>query len=63
MHLHAKPPALVPQEHSREIEKLSKAALMDMVWSFSVRCAGTEDADTVMSEFRREREAVEAARR
>ncbi len=62
MHIHAKPPVMVPQDHWREIEKLSKAALMDMVWSFSVRCAGSEDAEAVIGEFRRERDAIQAVR-
>jgi hypothetical protein len=62
MHVHAKPPILVPAEHCREIEKLSKAALMDLAWSFAVRCAGKEQPAEVMAELRAERDAVLAAR-
>lgn len=37
MHLKNIPPALVPYKHTGELEKLSKAALMDMVWSLASR--------------------------
>lgn len=35
MHLKAKPPIFVPQQFRAEIESLSKAALMDLVWDFA----------------------------
>lgn len=59
MHLNARPPVLVPSTHWQEIEKLSKAALMDMVWSFAGRCSeSADDAEAVMREFRAERDVV-----
>jgi len=63
MHLKNKRPVLVPREHEFEIERLSKAALMDMAWSFAVRCCGEEgNHELAMTEFRRERDGVLAAR-
>jgi hypothetical protein len=62
MSRNAKPPALVRAKHRAEVERLSKAALVDMVWSFAVRCAGNDLPAEVMAEFRREREAVLTAR-
>jgi len=41
----AKPPVLVPREYRAELAKLSKAALMDMVWNYAMSRAsasGTE---------------------
>lgn len=35
MHMKAKPPIFVPDVYRAEIEKLSKAALMDLVWDFA----------------------------
>ena len=62
MNLKNQPPVLVPAEFCDEIEKLSKAALMDLAWSFSIRCAGNENAADVMKAFRQERTAIMAAR-
>lgn len=60
MHRKAQPPAFVPHEHRAEIEKLSKAALMDMVWDYAMQLAGEgEDAtDAIMREFRDRREII-----
>lgn len=60
MHLKAQPPVFVPYEHRAEIEKLSKAALMDMVWDYAMQSAGEgEDAvDAIMQDFRDRREIV-----
>ena len=59
MHLKNHPPILVPEIVRDEIEKLSKAALMDIAWCFATRCAGHEgDPGLVMAEFRRERDVV-----
>ncbi len=56
-------PELVPLVFWREIESLSKAALMDIAWSFATRCSGREDKpEEIMAELRRERDAVLAAR-
>lgn len=52
MHLNAQRPVFVPYEFQKEIEQLSKAALMDMVWDFATRCAGKEEPDDVMLEVR-----------
>lgn len=64
MHLKNQPPALVPEIVRGEVERLSKAALMDIAWSFATRCAGNEgDPGPIMAEFRRERDAVLAVRK
>lgn len=56
--------ALVPANLRPEVESLSKAALMDIVWSFATRCCGNEgDPHLVMAELRRERIAVLAVRK
>lgn len=46
------PPVFVPEAFQGELYRLPKAALMDIVWDLSVRCAGTEHPDTVMGELR-----------
>lgn len=60
MHLRAKPPVFVPHEYWNELEKLSKATLMDMVWDYCVRTAG-EDAghEGAISEFRATRSIIQ----
>jgi len=63
VHLKSQKPVLVPFQHWAEIEKLSKAALMDLAWSFATRCCGVEGDDSiVMSELRCEAESVLLAR-
>jgi hypothetical protein len=67
MNLKNQPPVYVPDEHRAEIEKLSKAALMDMVWDFSMQFAGITDYcfDTeqkAIAEFRSRREIILAMR-
>jgi len=64
MHLKNQPPVLVPSTVRAEIEKLSKAALMDIAWSFATRCAGNEgDPGPIMAELRRERDVILAVRK
>lgn len=59
MHLNAKPPVFIPDEYQAEIEKLSKAALMDMVWDYATQISETPLSDTmIMEEFRRRREII-----
>lgn len=63
MHLNAKPPVLVPYKHWAEIEKLSKAALMDMVWSLAGQTVeSAEDESDVMARIREERATIERCR-
>jgi hypothetical protein len=61
MHLKNKPPVFVPPGYRAEIEKLSKAALMDMVWDYAMQIggAGSNDMDVAQAtieEFRKRRE-------
>ena|SRR5712692_1554741 len=61
MNLKNQPPIFVPIEYRAEIEKLSKAALMDMVWDYAMQCGpGAElpNAEAVMIEFRQRREII-----
>ena len=63
MNLKNQKPVLVPFAHWAELDGLSKAALMDVVWSFATRCAGREDdAATILAEVRREAAPGLAAR-
>lgn len=67
MNLKNQPPVYVPDEHRAEIEKLSKAALMDMVWDCAMQFAGISDYvfDTdgkAIGEFRARREVIMALR-
>ncbi len=57
MNLKNKLPVFVPQEYLTEMEKLSKAALMDMVWDYAEQIAGGEDGN-VIGEFRKRREII-----
>lgn len=60
MHLKNQPPVFVPEEFQAEIEKLSKAALMDMVWDYAMQIAGGENqgVSITMDEFRKRREII-----
>jgi hypothetical protein len=67
MNLKNQPPVYVPDEYVAEIEKLSKAALMDMVWDYAMQIAMVSDAafgaEKAMAEFRNRREIILALRR
>lgn len=61
MHLKNKLPVFVPREYFREIELLSKAALMDMVWDLCCQTAEVSKpgdceqcASDVIQQFRKE---------
>lgn len=62
MNLKNQQPVFVPLEFRGEIEKLSKAALMDMVWDFAFQI-GEEFPDKAMAEFRRRWAIVESHRK
>ena len=47
MHIKNKPPIFVPQHHRHEMEKFSKAMLMDMVWDFACRHSITDEESTM----------------
>ncbi len=54
------PPVIVPAEHRDEIEKLTKASLVDLVWWL---CAARGPLDgTTLDHFRYHRDRVEAIR-
>jgi hypothetical protein len=59
VNLNNKPPVFVPQEHWAELERLSKAALMDMVWDYAEQIACADgDPTAIMAEFRARREII-----
>lgn len=60
MNLKNKPPVFVPAQFQVEIEKLSKAALMDMVWDYAQSCSAADvmNDDATMAEFRKRREII-----
>jgi hypothetical protein len=45
-----RPPHFVPKEFCGEMEKISKAALMDMVWTLAGRIAGNTESGTTSFE-------------
>lgn len=58
MNLKNKPPVFVPRCYAAEVEKMSKAALMDLVWDLAVALTGTEDEPAVMKTVRERAEIV-----
>lgn len=53
MNLKNVPPVFVPSAYIDEMEKLSKAALMDLVWDFAILSGGAEsDPERTMAIFR-----------
>jgi hypothetical protein len=58
MHLKARPPIFLPCEFQAEIEKLSKAALMDLAWDYATRCTEGEGVEDIMAELRKSAEIV-----
>jgi hypothetical protein len=57
MNLKNQQPIFIPFEFRAEIEKLSKAALMDMVWDYAFQI-GEERPDAAMDEFRKRRDVI-----
>lgn len=60
MNLKNQRPIFVPEQFIAEIEKLSKAALMDIAWDLATRCSGGDDLQVgkIMTEFRDTAEIV-----
>lgn len=60
MNLKNQPPVFVPHQFTAEIEKLPKAALMDMVWDLATRAAGADElaVNDIMSEVRHTAEII-----
>lgn len=65
MNLRAKPPVFVPTRFRAEIEHMSKAALMDLVWDFAMSATHQDDAisadaidDAIMTTLRERAEIV-----
>lgn len=67
MHLKNKPPIFVPQKHHAEIEKLSKAFLMDMIWDYAAQIAGVDGGhpqatEAIMAEIRNRADIIKTHR-
>jgi hypothetical protein len=61
MNLKNQPPIFVHEAYRAEIEKLSNAALMDIVWDLAQRCAGETDdrpRQTMEEEIRRTADVI-----
>jgi len=59
MHLKAQGPVFVPDKFQAEIEKLSKATLIDMVWDYAGQCCENVDhPDEIMAELRKRAETI-----
>lgn len=58
MNIQNRPPIFVPREFRSELEKLSKAALMDLVWDLAAVCATTTDDPIGVMEKVREHATV-----
>lgn len=58
MNLGNRPPIFVPNEYRSEIEKMSKAAVMDLAWDFATTATGREDDPEAIMQTLRERAAV-----
>lgn len=65
MNLKNQRPVFVPQVYQRDLEKFTKAALMDMVWDLAQRCAGATDdrPRQIMEEVERTGEIVTTYRK
>ena len=53
MHPKNHPPILVPKEFVPELEHLTKAALMDLVWDLATPTVEDGTPDKIMSEIRK----------
>lgn len=67
MNLKNQPPVFVPERYQAEIEKLSKAALMDMIWDYAAQISGVDGGhpqavEAVMTEFRSRRDIIQTHR-
>lgn len=59
MNLKNHPPMFVPPQFRREVEKLSKAALMDIAWDYAMRTVGEDGGpDKTMAELRETRDII-----
>src|SRR5262245_50897871 len=58
VNLKNQPPIFVPAQYRAEIEKLSKAALIDMVWDYAMQMCGASDDDEAMKELRDKRDLI-----
>lgn len=58
MNLKNKRPVFVPREYQAEMEKLSKAALMDLVWDLLAARHGETNYEGIITEFKQQAEIV-----
>jgi hypothetical protein len=56
MHPKNKPPAFVPPEYHAELDRLTKAALMDLAWELAA--FGMPDDDDTIAEIRKYAAAI-----
>jgi hypothetical protein len=58
MNLQNQPPLFVPVQCRHEIENLSKAALMDLVWDLATIATGACEPEAIMFTVRRHAKVV-----
>jgi hypothetical protein len=58
VNINNKPPVFVPAEFRDEIERMSKAALMDMVWDYATQASGAADDTGIITELRARRDII-----
>src|SRR5262245_40210356 len=58
VNLKNQPPIFMLAQYHPEIEKLSKAPLMDMVWDYAMQMCGASDDDEAMKELRDKRDLI-----
>lgn len=62
MNLKNHPPIFVPHRFRAEIEKLSKAALMDIAWDYAMQFAGNAGKHATIAELRERIEIIQSHR-
>ena len=62
MNLKNQPPIFVPAEYRAEIERFSKAALMDMVWDLCTLRAVSTDGEEIIAVVREVADIVQTHR-
>ena len=63
MNLKNQPPVFVPPEYWAELERISKAALMDIAWDYARQMTGPDDPAAVMTSLMERAELIQMYRK
>lgn len=65
MHLKNQPPVFVPNVYWSELDKLSKATLMDIAWDYAMQISGESEQRPrqIMDELRKRADLIQIYRR